>query len=74
MHSRALTHAFKVLEKQTGDDPALAEAVVFLAEELDGPDDPFADVPEGARLAARLISERRLRELRESATALADGG
>ncbi|MDA8400266.1 MAG: hypothetical protein M0008_09525 [Actinomycetota bacterium] len=53
MHSRALTHAFKVLEKQTGDDPALAEAVVFLAEELDGPDDPFADVPEGARLAAR---------------------
>ncbi|MHB1712694.1 MAG: hypothetical protein ACYCV7_15065 [Acidimicrobiales bacterium] len=59
-----LAHAFKILEEQTDSDPALAEAVIFLAEEAAGPDDPFADVPDGALRAARLVNERRLRERR----------
>jgi hypothetical protein len=66
-----LAHAIKVLEKRTGEDRALAEAVVFMAEEADGPDDPFGNVPEGALGMARLVNDRRLRQRREAAASAA---
>ncbi len=66
-----LAHALKVLEERTGDDPVLAEAVVFLAEEVEGPGDPFGAVSAGARRAAGLVNERRLAERRKAAIASA---
>ena len=36
-----VANAIKVLEERSGEDPALAEAVVFLAGEAEGPEDPF---------------------------------
>ncbi|MGH8996724.1 MAG: hypothetical protein ACRDYB_11950 [Acidimicrobiales bacterium] len=69
--SMTLAHAFKVLEGQTNDDPALAEAVMFLAEDAEGPADPFAEVPGGVARAARLVNQRRLSERREVAAASA---
>jgi len=67
--STTLAQAFKVLEHRTDDDPALAEAVVFMAEGVDGPEDPFAPVSEGVLRAARVVNERRLRERRAAADA-----
>jgi hypothetical protein len=66
-----LAHAIRVLEKQTSEDPDLAEAVLFMAQDAEGTNDPFGDVPEGALRAARLVNERRLRERREAASASA---
>jgi len=66
-----LAHAFKVLEEQTSDDPALAEAVLFLAGDPGGPADPFAPLSEGVAGAARLVNARRLAERREAAVAAA---
>ncbi|MCL4445985.1 MAG: hypothetical protein M1134_03780 [Actinobacteria bacterium] len=66
-----LAHALKVLEEQTSDDPVLAEAVVFLAEEVEGPSDPFGAVSVGAQRAARLVNERRLGERRQATAASA---
>ena len=66
-----LAHAFKVLEEQTSDAPALAEAVRYLAGDHDGPPDPFGVVSEGVLGAARLVNARRLAERREAAAAAA---
>jgi hypothetical protein len=66
-----LAHAIRVLEKQTSEDPGLAEAVLFLAQDAEGTDDPFGDVPVGALRAARIVNDRRLRERREAAFASA---
>jgi len=66
-----LAHAFKVLEQQTSDDPALAEAVLFLAGDPDGPTDPFSRPGEGVAGAARLVNARRLAERREAGAAAA---
>jgi hypothetical protein len=66
-----LADAIRVLEKQTSEDPGLAEAVLFIAQDAEGTDDPFGDVPVGALRAARLVNERRLRERRETASASA---
>jgi hypothetical protein len=62
----SLTQAFKLLEQRAGEDQALAEAVLFLADEVDGPDDPFAVPGEEALTAARLVNERRQRRRREA--------
>jgi hypothetical protein len=66
-----LAQAFKVLEDRTGEDTALAEAVVFMAEEAYGPEDPFGEVTEGVLAMARLVSDRRLRQRREAAASAA---
>jgi hypothetical protein len=66
--SMTLTDAFRVLEEQSSDDQALAEALVFLAEDPEGPSDPFTPVSEGVAAAARLVNARRLAERRDVAT------
>jgi hypothetical protein len=66
--SSSLARAFRVLERQSDEDPALAEAVFFMAEGADGPDDPFAEAPPGAVRAARVVNERRLYERQALAT------
>jgi hypothetical protein len=58
--SMTLTRAFKVLEDQTSDDPDLAEALVFLASDTEGPEDPFAEVSGSVARAAHLVNQRRL--------------
>ena len=65
-----LAHAIRVLETQTREDPALAEAVLFMAQDATSID-PIGDVPAGALRVAQRVNERRLREHRE---ALAGGG
>ena len=64
-----MAQALKVLELRTDEDQALAEAVLFLASDHDGPDDPFASVPDGVHQAARVVNQRRLRERRIAADA-----
>jgi hypothetical protein len=66
-----LAHAIRVLERQTSEDPGLAEAVLYMAQDAVGADDPFADVPAGALRAAQVVNERRLRERREASSASA---
>jgi len=66
-----LAQAIKVLEERSEEDPALAEAVVFLAQEAEEPDDPFTTMPAGARLAARTVNERRLKARRDAAAVAA---
>jgi hypothetical protein len=69
----AVARAIRVLEEHTNDDPALAEAVVFLADEAGGFDDPFGTPSLGVLGAARLVNERRQRQRREAAGAAALG-
>ncbi|MGH9292431.1 MAG: hypothetical protein ACRDZ6_06590 [Acidimicrobiales bacterium] len=61
-----MAEAIKVLEERSSQDPALAEAVVFLAEEAEGPTDPFGAVPPGAGSAARVVNARRERDRMEA--------
>jgi len=49
-------------------DAALAEVVVFLAEEGAGPGDPFALAPPGITLAARAVIRRRQEDRRREVT------
>jgi hypothetical protein len=55
-----VTAAIRALEKQSRDDPDLAEAVLLLAQ---GPEDgdPFGTPPEATRRAAQAVNMRRLR-------------
>jgi hypothetical protein len=62
-----LTRAIHALQERSDDDPALAEAVIYLAEELGGPADPFGSVPTGALQAAQVVNRRRLAERRQEA-------
>ena len=64
-----LADAIRVLEERSGEDPALAEAVLFLAEDTGAPFDPFGPVPNGALAAAAVVNRRRQVERREVATA-----
>ncbi|HSS10898.1 MAG TPA: hypothetical protein VLL25_13500 [Acidimicrobiales bacterium] len=57
----AVAHAIQVLAERAGDDEALAEAVVFLAEDNGGPEDPFANPGRGVLSAARVVNEHRQR-------------
>ena len=65
-----VAEAFRALEKQTREDPDLAEAVVLLAEGLEE-DDPFGSLPPAVRRAAQLVNTRRLRVRRGAADSLA---
>lgn len=56
-----LTEAIRALEDRAAEDPALAEAVRFLAVGSTGPSDPFADPGSAVRMAARTVNERRQR-------------
>jgi hypothetical protein len=64
----AFANAIRVLQERATVDPDLAEAVVYMAEEVAGPDNPFADVPSGALQEAGLVNERRLRARRSAAS------
>ena len=66
-----MARALKILEERAGDDPDLAEAVLFLAEEAQNGQDPFREPPAGARRAARALNEQRFRERREAAAGAA---
>lgn len=62
-----VSQAMRALEARVGEDDALAEAVVFLAEAVDGPADPFADPGDGVLAAARSVNDQRQRARRETA-------
>jgi hypothetical protein len=59
-----LAEAIRVLRKNAENDAALAETIRLLAEEGDGPDEPFADPGQAVRSVARLVNERRQGERR----------
>ncbi len=59
-----LAEAIRVLQKHAENDSALAETIRLLAEDGDGPDEPFADPGQAVRGVARLVNERRQRERR----------
>jgi hypothetical protein len=59
-----LAEAIQVLHKQAQNDPALADTVRWLAEDVGGPDRPFSDPGPAVRHAARLVNEGRRRERR----------
>lgn len=63
--SVSVAKAIRLLEERAALDPELAEAVVFLADDADGPDDPFGDPGAGVVAAAQAVNERRLRQRRE---------
>jgi hypothetical protein len=65
-----VARAIKVLQERAGEDEALAEALLFLAGDVEGPDDPFAHPPEGVLTAARSVNERRQRQRRQTVDAL----
>ena len=64
--AESVARAIRVLEERAGQDRALAEAVLFLADDVDGPNDPFAHPGAAVVAAARAVNERRLRERREA--------
>jgi hypothetical protein len=66
-----VAQAFKLLEERASEDEALAEAVLFLADEVDGPDDPFTVPGAEALAAARVVNQRRQRQHRDSRDAAA---
>jgi hypothetical protein len=66
-----VAQAIKVLEERSGQDAALAEAVVFLAAEAEGPERPFDRPAASVLRAATLVNERRQRERREEAASAA---
>ena len=66
-----VANAIKVLEERSSQDAALAEAVVFLAADAQGPEDPFERPATSVLRAATLVNERRQRERREEAAAAA---
>lgn len=59
----------KVLATRVHQDEALAEAVLFLADDADGPEDPFARPALGVLAAARSVNQRRQEERRDSLVA-----
>ena len=59
-----LAEAIRVLRKNAEKDAALAETIRLLAEDGDGPDEPFADPGPAVRSVARLVNERRQGENR----------
>ena len=61
----SVARAIRVLEERAAFDLELAEAVVFLAGDADGPEDPFGRPAAGVVAAARAVNERRLRQRRE---------
>lgn len=56
-----LNEAIRALEDRAAEDPALAEALRFLAVGSTGPTDPFTDPGLAVRSAARTVNERRQR-------------
>jgi len=66
-----VTAALKILEERVREDAALAETVLFLADEAEGPRDPFASPPSTLLAAAEVVNARRQRERREGLAARA---
>ncbi len=67
--SVSVAEAVRVLGERAADDTALAEAVVFLADAVADPDDPFGHPGLGVVAAARAVNERRQQEQREARAA-----
>jgi hypothetical protein len=66
-----VAQALKVLEDRARSDEALAETVLFLADETEGPEDPFVTPSPAVLGAARVVNARRQQERRESLAARA---
>jgi hypothetical protein len=64
----AVARALRALEHEVADDPALAEAVLFLAAGPQVTADPFRDPGAGVVAAARDLNTRRGQERRATAT------
>jgi len=64
MTSATLARAIETLHEKARRDDALAEVILLLSGDEDGPDDPFAEVEPSARTAARLVNRRRQRRTR----------
>lgn len=64
-----VAEALKVLEDRARTDAALAETVLFLAGEVDGPVDPFTRPQPEVLGAARAVNLRRQQERREGLAA-----
>lgn len=56
----SLSQALRILQTRAADDMALAETVLYLAEDAESVQDPFEQVTEPVGSAARQINERRL--------------
>lgn len=56
-----LAEAIRVLRDRAGEDSDLAETIRFLAQDVSGPKEPFADPGSTVRAAARSVSARRHR-------------
>lgn len=69
--SAPVARAIKVLHDRAVDDPALAEVVLYLADESTGPDDPYARPSDRVLTAARVVNTRRQRDQREDMAAAA---
>lgn len=54
-----LAEAIRVLHDRASHDHAVAETVLWLAEDVAGPDDPSAEPPPGLVAMARRVNERR---------------
>lgn len=61
-----VAEAIKVLEDRARNDAAVAETVLFLAGEVDGPVDPFTGSRPEVLGAARAVNARRHRQRREA--------
>jgi len=55
----SVARALRLLEQRAGSDASLSEALIYLAEEMTGPEDPFARPSGGVLTAARRVTERR---------------
>lgn len=64
--SATVAQAIKVLEERANEDAALAEAVLFLVEDVSGPRDPFTEPGQGVLAAARSVSEHRQRQRQDT--------
>jgi hypothetical protein len=66
-----VANAIRVLEERSSQDADLAEAVVFLADEAEGPEEPFDRPVASVLRAATLVNERRQRDRRDEAASAA---
>ena len=67
----SVAEALRLLEERAREDTAVAETLLFLADCVDGPTDPFSVPGREVLNAARVVNERRQRERREALAAQA---
>ncbi|MGH9091056.1 MAG: hypothetical protein ACRDZR_06720 [Acidimicrobiales bacterium] len=62
----SVAQALRLLEQRASADAELAEALLYLADEVAGPEDPFARPSSGVLAAARRVTERRAADSAEA--------